>query len=155
MVKRKVDSDKEDQLANDSSESSVSEPQPILKARSKRKAKTAIKAEPDSEDQVRSDEAPASLAKKAKTTPAKTIKRDIVVHSTPDGDKYIDLGKKKRAAVRSFKGVALIDIREFYGADGDEKPGKKGISLTLEQWETLKSGLPVIDGLIESLQKKK
>jgi Transcriptional Coactivator p15 (PC4) len=35
--------------------------------------------------------------------------------------------------VRSFKGVPLIDIREFYGAEGDEKPGKKGISLTLEQ----------------------
>lgn len=102
MVKRKADSDKEDQLVNDSSESSVSEPQPILKARSKRKviyirvysnhfihelhtsfpqAKTAIKAEPDSEDQVRSDEAPASLAKKAKTTPAKTIKVSLAVYS--------------------------------------------------------------------------
>lgn len=75
--------------------------------------------------------------------------------------------------MRSFKGIALIDIREFYSADGDEKPGKKGISLTLEQvrrryplqwgnvilicakWETLKIGSPVIDGLFESLQKKK
>jgi hypothetical protein len=43
------------------------------------------------------------------------------------------LGKKKRATVRSFKGTDLLDIREFYGADGDEKPGKKGISLTREQ----------------------
>ena len=58
---------------------------------------------------------------------------DVVVHTTPDGDKYIELGKKKRATVRSFKGTPLVDIREFYGADGDEKPGKKGISLTLEQ----------------------
>ncbi|KNZ77749.1 RNA polymerase II transcriptional coactivator SUB1, partial [Termitomyces sp. J132] len=53
--------------------------------------------------------------------------------NTSDGDKYVDLGKKKRATVRSFKGTPLIDIREFYGNDDDEKPGKKGISLTLEQ----------------------
>jgi len=58
---------------------------------------------------------------------------DVVVHTTSDGDKYIELGKKKRATVRSFKGTPLVDIREFYGADGDEKPGKKGISLTMEQ----------------------
>ena len=49
------------------------------------------------------------------------------------GEQYIDLGKKKRATVRSFKGIVLLDIREFYGADNQEKPGKKGISLTLEQ----------------------
>jgi hypothetical protein len=40
-----------------------------------------------------------------------------------EGDKYVDLGKKKRATVRSFKGKAFIDIREFYGDDGNEKPG--------------------------------
>lgn len=50
-----------------------------------------------------------------------------------EGDKYFDLGKKKRAVVRSFKGVALLDIREYYGEPGEEKPGKKGISLNLDQ----------------------
>jgi Transcriptional Coactivator p15 (PC4) len=52
---------------------------------------------------------------------------------TNTGEKYIDLGKKKRAAVREFKGAVFLDIREYYGADDQEKPGKKGISLTLEQ----------------------
>lgn len=50
-----------------------------------------------------------------------------------EGEKYVDLGKKKRATVRSFKSIPLLDIREFYGTDGQEKPGKKGISLTLDQ----------------------
>lgn len=62
----------------------------------------------------------------------------------------MELGKKKRVTVRSFKGtqrthatnnrgsyshpgIALIDIREFYGQEGDEKPGKKGIALSPEQ----------------------
>lgn len=50
-----------------------------------------------------------------------------------DGEKYIDLGKKKHATVRAFKGIPLLDVREFYDANGEEKPGKKGISLTLDQ----------------------
>lgn len=38
--------------------------------------------------------------------------------------------------VREFKGMILIDIREYYEtADGEMKPGKKGIALNSEQWE--------------------
>jgi hypothetical protein len=59
--------------------------------------------------------------------------RQAKVLTTNTGEKYIDLGKKKRATVREFKGTVLLDIREFYGAGDEEKPGKKGISLTLEQ----------------------
>jgi len=77
----------------------------------------------------------------------------IKIFSTNDGDKYIDLGKKKRATVRAFKGTVLLDIREFYEAGGEEKPGKKGISLTREQWETLKQGMNVVDDLLTKLQK--
>ncbi|KAJ3855491.1 transcriptional Coactivator p15-domain-containing protein, partial [Lentinula lateritia] len=65
-----------------------------------------------------------------------------------EGDKYIDLGKKKRATVRSFKGSTFVDIREFYG-DTEEsmKPGKKGISLAPDQWEVLRSSASAIDEL--------
>jgi hypothetical protein len=59
--------------------------------------------------------------------------RQVKVLTTSSGEKYIDLGKKKRATVREFKGTVLLDIREYYGADDQEKPGKKGISLTLVQ----------------------
>jgi hypothetical protein len=56
-----------------------------------------------------------------------------IVQKDSEGDKYIELGKKKRATVRSFKDIPLLDIREYYGAGSEEKPGKKGISLTLDQ----------------------
>lgn len=65
------------------------------------------------------------------TGPSNDTKLQICTNA--EGDKYIDLGKKRRAVVRSFKGMALLDIREYYGPEGDEKPGKKGISLQIEQ----------------------
>ena len=36
----------------------------------------------------------------------------------------------------------MIDIREFYGEEGDEKPGKKGISLNLDQVRVDRRRLP-------------
>jgi len=69
-----------------------------------------------------------SILQESSTGPSK-----LQIHTNAEGDKYIDLGKKRRAVVRSFKGMSLLDIREYYGTEGDEKPGKKGISLQLEQ----------------------
>ena len=50
----------------------------------------------------------------------------------------IDLGTKKRIAVRMYKGNILIDIREMYQQDGEEKPGRKGIALNRQQYNTIK-----------------
>jgi Transcriptional Coactivator p15 (PC4) len=42
--------------------------------------------------------------------------------------------------LNTFKGSTLVDIREYYETKGGElKPGQKGISLTTEQWQILKS----------------
>ncbi|KAI0051235.1 PC4-domain-containing protein [Auriscalpium vulgare] len=70
------------------------------------------------------------------------------VNTSPEGEKYIELGQKKRVTVRDFKGKTLIDIREFYGDAGEEKPGKKGISLSVEQWKSLSRSVGDIDYLI-------
>lgn len=45
------------------------------------------------------------------------------------GEEYWELGNSKRATVRSFKGKLMVDIREFYDAGGEMKPGKKGKDL--------------------------
>ena len=49
--------------------------------------------------------------------------------------------------VRAWKGRTFIDIREWYvdKSTMDTKPGKKGISLTPEQYQTLKAAMPEID----------
>ncbi|KIY50359.1 hypothetical protein FISHEDRAFT_14489, partial [Fistulina hepatica ATCC 64428] len=63
-----------------------------------------------------------------------------------DGDnKYIDLGRKRRVGVTKFKAAVLVDIREYYDAGGQMKPGKKGISLAEDEWKILKKSVPIID----------
>ena len=47
------------------------------------------------------------------------------------------LDDKKRVTIRKFKGMTLVDIREFYDAEGVKKPGKKGIALTSDQWRVV------------------
>ncbi|RDB16804.1 Activated RNA polymerase II transcriptional coactivator p15 [Hypsizygus marmoreus] len=175
MARKVVSSDEEDQLANDNSEYEESEAEeqtrkPTTKERPSRNQKRKAPKE-DSESEP---EAPLvsvandkpSRSKKPKTEESdiaklglgkemlKSASDSVIVKSTSDGEKYLELGKKKRATVRSFKGMPLLDIREFYGADGDEKPGKKGISLTLEQWEALKNSSSTIDDLFAALKKK-
>ncbi|KAJ7132749.1 transcriptional Coactivator p15-domain-containing protein [Mycena crocata] len=96
----------------------------------------------------------ASFGLCMKTDTMQVDTKGVKVHSTPEGDKYVDLGKNKRACVRSFKGKTLIDIREFYADkdSGELKPGKKGISLPVDQWEELKKAAQTIDELI--IEKK-
>ena len=51
--------------------------------------------------------------------------------------------------VRMFNGRYLVDIREYYIDDaGERKPGRKGIALSLDQWEKLKAAVPEIDAKI-------
>ncbi|PJF18077.1 hypothetical protein PSACC_02103 [Paramicrosporidium saccamoebae] len=68
-----------------------------------------------------------------------------------DGEIYFELTSRRRVTVRRWKTSTLIDIREFWGDDGDLKPGKKGISLTLDQWKQLLKWTPEIEASIAKL----
>ncbi|XP_068653304.1 RNA polymerase II transcriptional coactivator KIWI-like [Aristolochia californica] len=56
-----------------------------------------------------------------------------------------EISKNRKVSVRSWQGKIMVDIREFNTKDGKEMPGKKGISLTLDQWNTLKDHVTEID----------
>ncbi|GAB1866696.1 RNA polymerase II transcriptional coactivator [Camponotus japonicus] len=46
-----------------------------------------------------------------------------------------DLGNNRQVNVRDFKGKYYVDIREmYYDKEGDLKPTKKGICLSMQQW---------------------
>ncbi|KAF3439273.1 hypothetical protein FNV43_RR17549 [Rhamnella rubrinervis] len=78
--------------------------------------------------------------------PKKTIKRSGD-DDDDDTDELVvcDLSKNRKVKVRTFNGRIMVDIREYYVKDGKELPGKKGISLTMDQWNILRENIEEID----------
>ncbi|XP_073309470.1 RNA polymerase II transcriptional coactivator KIWI-like [Primulina huaijiensis] len=56
-----------------------------------------------------------------------------------------DLSNNRKVSVRNWQGKIVVDIREFYVKDGKEFPGKKGISLGIDQWNILRDHVDEID----------
>ena len=67
----------------------------------------------------------------------------------------ISEGKDRQVVVRSFKGKIYVNIKDFSRHPVTQKwiPGKKGIDLSLEQWEALKDASQKIDGAIQKILK--
>ena len=40
---------------------------------------------------------------------------------------FKQISKTRFVSVREFRGKVMVDIREYYNADGEMKPGKKGL----------------------------
>lgn len=58
----------------------------------------------------------------------------------------------KRATVSSFRGAMRVDLRGFYRhkESGEVRPTPKGISLSVSEWNTLKSHMDAIDRMIDA-----
>jgi len=97
-------------------------------------------------------DSPKLLRKRERDNPEKDAadasSSRVEVLTSSEGDSYIEIGKQKRVTVRKFKGKVLVDIREYYGKSGEEKPGKKGISLSVEQWQALQFASGQVDDLV-------
>lgn len=75
----------------------------------------------------------------------KKPKSDKKSERSSDDENGYSLGKNRFLKLSEFKGKWYINIREYYNDDGELKPGKKGIMLTIEQWHKLKDHVDDID----------
>lgn len=62
-----------------------------------------------------------------------------------EGSLYWEISKARRVTLSEYRGKKMVGIREYYEKDGEMLPGKKGISMTLEQYGVLVSLLPGIE----------
>ncbi|GIZ49095.1 hypothetical protein CKM354_001213500 [Cercospora kikuchii] len=97
-------------------------------------------AEPKSKKSKHSAASTSKTSKKnvAGTAPA-TMEKD------KDGGVYWSIANKRRVQLTEFKGTLMVGIREFYEKDGEMLPGKKGISMTMEQFDAVLGVLPELE----------
>lgn len=103
-------------------------------AATKRKNESESENEEEKEEVSKSNKKTANSKKKAESE-----------SSDSPGDGMYMLAKQRFVNVSEFKGKCYVNIREYYEADGEMKPGKKGISLSTDQWENLKKYIANID----------
>ncbi|USP75046.1 hypothetical protein yc1106_02320 [Curvularia clavata] len=68
-----------------------------------------------------------------------------------NGDPFVSLNSsgKRRVTVSDFNKNTFVSIREYYVTDsGETKPGKKGISLTIDQYNALLAAAPLIESAL-------
>lgn len=93
----------------------------------------------------RKDEDRASDDHEIRAPPNKAAKTADADSDESDDIVVCEISKNRRVAVRNWQGKICVDIREFYVKDGKQLPGKKGISLSLDQWKVLREHVEVID----------
>ncbi|KAH6844973.1 transcriptional Coactivator p15-domain-containing protein [Chaetomium sp. MPI-CAGE-AT-0009] len=103
--------------------------------------KRQVAANSDSEQQP--------VVKKSKSE--KKAKKELTQGTDADGNPYWEIGNNRRIGSSQFKGTTLVNIREYYTApDGELKPGKKGISLSLDQYNALLKAIPELNDKLRS-----
>ncbi|KAL4725408.1 hypothetical protein ACLX1H_007556 [Fusarium chlamydosporum] len=67
-----------------------------------------------------------------------------------DGNPFWELSNKRRVGVSDFSNKTFVNIREYYEKDGKTLPGKKGISLSLEQYNAFLKAVPRINAALRA-----
>ncbi|CAG8623211.1 5337_t:CDS:2 [Cetraspora pellucida] len=133
--KAKDQDDMENEAESDKQESD--EPKQKKKTSKAKKAKTKKHEDEDSDD------SPAPKKSKGRSNKDDRGEND-------QGEAYF---KKRRVTVREFKEMILVDIRDYFKQNGEYLPGKKGISLQVDQWNKLKEFVDDIDAEIKKLKE--
>lgn len=84
-------------------------------------------------------------AKRAKTNTTAAFTPSSKPQRDSDNNTYWEISKARRVTISDFKGKKMVSIREYYEKDGSWLPGKKGITMTLEQYGQLLEFLPAIE----------
>ncbi|KAI9848415.1 MAG: hypothetical protein M1837_000210 [Sclerophora amabilis] len=66
-----------------------------------------------------------------------------------EGSEYWEISKNRRLTISVFKGKHMVNIREYYEKDGKNLPGKKGISLPIEQYAAFVALLPHVETVLK------
>ncbi|KAK4164822.1 RNA polymerase [Cladorrhinum sp. PSN259] len=111
-------------------------------------AKPRIQTENDesSEDVPMKKTAPAQ-----KAAGSKGKKLEPAQGTDAEGNNYWEIGTNRRIGSSKFKNTTLVNIREYYNTpDGEARPGKKGISLSLDQYNALLRAIPKLNEELRS-----
>ncbi|KAF2835671.1 PC4-domain-containing protein [Patellaria atrata CBS 101060] len=91
----------------------------------------------------------APKSKKSKTTKgASKAQVDGDLQIDDDGNEYFMISKLRRVTISEFKGNRMVNIREYYEKDGKLLPGKKGISLPMDQYTAFIAVMPKIEEVL-------
>ncbi|KAJ5102879.1 RNA polymerase II transcriptional coactivator KELP [Penicillium argentinense] len=88
------------------------------------------------------DDAQAKKAKVGSDGPT-TAKTDS------NGDRYWEISKMRRVTISTFHEKTMINVREYYEKNGEQLPGKKGISMPIDQFAALVELLPELEQALQ------
>ncbi|KAF5634902.1 transcriptional Coactivator p15 family [Fusarium tjaetaba] len=92
-----------------------------------------------------SDSEPETVSKRVKSgTSVESDGKD------DDGNPFWELSDKRRVGVSEFSKKTFVNIREYYDKDGKTLPGKKGISLSIEQYNAFLKAVPQINAALRA-----
>ncbi|KAJ9648952.1 hypothetical protein H2201_002031 [Coniosporium apollinis] len=100
----------------------------------------------------------APKAKKSKTSTkaaaAPKAAVELGMQKDDNGDEFWEISGKRRVTISTFKGKSMVNIREYYEAGGKMLPGKKGITMSIEQYNAVVELLPEIETVLTGRGEK-
>ncbi|KAK4201646.1 transcriptional Coactivator p15-domain-containing protein [Triangularia verruculosa] len=107
-----------------------------------------VQIESDEEDTPRTT-APAKKQKQKQERPKAALSGGKGTDG--EGNAYWELGNNRRVGASKFKNATLVNLREYYTApDGELRPGKKGISLSIDQYKAFLKAIPQLNEELRS-----
>ncbi|KXL50015.1 hypothetical protein M433DRAFT_436855 [Acidomyces richmondensis BFW] len=90
----------------------------------------------------------APMNKKPKSNGKAPISTEM--HKDEEGCEYWQISGKRRVLLSEFRGATYVTVREYYEANGEMRPGKKGISLSIDQYAAIIEIIPQIENVLKS-----